>query len=181
LVGPLKTFVAVGPPEEVRHALVDQISSLQIPGRLVPPANWHITLRFLGDIDEVTFERYLGALDQVDLGTTFRVALYGFGAFPNQRKATVVWAAIRDVEGRLHALAEMCDEAAAVAGLAREERPFSPHLTLSRVRPPSDVVSLVSDGELDMSWRVGEVVVFQSLSTRGGVRYEALETFSLLR
>lgn len=181
MVGPLRIFAAIAPPDEVRLALIDQTSELDIPGRLVPPQNWHITLRFLGDIDEVAYERYLAELDQMELGASFNLTLDHLGAFPNQRKATVVWAGAARGQERLCELAEKADSAAGFAGVVAEERPFSPHLTLSRVRPPADVARLAADAELDISWRVHEFVVFESRLERGGVRYEPLERFLLPR
>lgn len=178
-MGPLRVFAAVSLPNEVRQALAEQTSSWDIPGRRVPPSNWHITLRYLDEIDEVTCDRYKAALDESELGRPFRIALNGFGAFPNHRKATVVWAGVGLGVEPLFELAEVCDLAAEATGVSPEDRPFSPHLTLSRVRPPTDVVELVTQGELELSWWVGQIVLFESISERGGVRYEPLEYFPL--
>lgn len=181
MVGPLRVFAAVAPPHEVRQALVDQLSDVVIPGKVVPPANWHLTLRFLGDIDEVACDRYLAALDSRDLGRRFKVRLANFGAFPNHRKATVTWLGVAQGEQRLFQLAEQADEAAVDIGLLPEDRPFSPHLTLSRVRPPVNVAALVQEVECDVEWRVESVVIFRSLLVGGRVGYEPIETFELLR
>jgi 2'-5' RNA ligase len=138
-------------------------------------------LRYLGEIEPVTRDRYMAELDQSALGLPFRIALTGLGAFPNQRKATVVWAGVTLGAERLFDLAEICDMAAEASGVSPEDRPFSPHLTLSRVRPPMHVVSLIAQGDLDISWWVGQIVLFESISERGGVRYEPLEIFPLGR
>lgn len=181
MVATLRVFAAVSPPHEVRAAVLDQLGDARIPGRLVPPANWHITLRFLGEIDEVTCDRYLAELDGADLGRRFKISLTGLGAFPNQHKATVVWAGVGNGELRLHQLAEVTDEAATAVGLPGEERPFSAHLTLSRVRPPEPVGRLIEQTELDVSWQVTELLLFQTLPARGGVEYETIESLGLLR
>lgn len=177
----LRVFAAVSPPHEVRMAVIDQLGDTRIPGRRVPPGNWHITLRFLDEIDEVTCDRYLAALDGADLGKQFNLSLSSLGAFPNERKATVVWAGVATGEAHLYQLAELADDAAVAVGLAAEARPFSPHLTLSRVRPPEPVRELIEQTELDVTWKVKEVVLFQTLPIRGGVKYETIESLQLLR
>jgi 2'-5' RNA ligase len=181
VVAALRVFLAVAPPHEVRLALVDQLGSYSIPGRLIPPDNWHITLRFLGEVDEVACERYVAAIDQSDLGGDFLVRIDHLGAFPKPSKATVIWAGITRGQEHLFQLAEIADERALDAGIAGEERPFRPHLTLSRVRPQTSATDLVDEAEIDVGWRVSRVVLFRTLSGRGTVRYEPLETFSLSR
>lgn len=181
MVGRLRVFVAVAPPDEVRQDIAAQLAGIRIPGRVVPPPNWHITLRFLDEIDEVTRDRYLAELDGMDLGRRFKMTLAGLGAFPNHRKATVTWLGVRAGEVRLFQLAEATDEAAAAVGLVPEERPFAPHLTLSRVRPPENVTGLIESTDCEVTWRVDHIVVFKSVSIRGGVRYEPIERFVLAR
>lgn len=180
-MGRLRVFVAVAPPDEVRQDIAAQLADVKIPGRVVPPPNWHITLRFLDEIDEVTRDRYFAELDSRDLGRRFKMTLGGLGAFPNHRKATVTWLGVTLGEVRLFQMAETTDEAAAAIGLQPEERPFSPHLTLSRVRPPESVTGLIESTELEVTWRVDHIVVFRSLNVRGGVRYEPIERFELVR
>ena len=176
LVG--RVFVAVDPPPEVRFALDEIVSGMPIPGKRVPPSNWHITLRFLDTVDRVTYERYLSALDP-PAETAFWIALDGFGAFPKPGKATVLWAGVGDGATQLAMLNEQAEEAALSAGLLPEERPFHPHLTLSRIRPPADVRSLV-DEELSLSWRCERLVVYRSHLGRRGVTYEPLDSLDLI-
>lgn len=178
-MGALRVFAALSPPAEVRQALAEQLRPYEVPGKLVPPANYHVTLRFLGAVDEVTVDRYRAELDQMELGSSFILSLQSFGAFPNHRKATVFWAGVDRGSERVHQLAESADEAAARAGVLPEDRPFSAHLTLSRARPPADVSGLITEGELDISWRVREVVLFETRPGRGYVTYEPLEFFPL--
>ena len=176
LVG--RVFLAVPIPPEIRFALAERIGDLQIPGRVAPPENWHITLRFLDTVDRVTYERFLSGLDPV-AETAFPLALDGFGAFPNARKATVFWADVGRGAAQLAILNEQAEEAALGAGLVPEERPFHPHLTLSRIRPPADVRSLV-DEEVSLSWRCERLVTYRSHLGRGAARYEALDTIELI-
>lgn len=177
-----RVFVAVSLPDEVRMALSDRLAQITLPGRVTPPQNWHITFRFLGDTGAVTYERFLAGLDASDLGDPFRVGLGGLGAFPGARKASVIWVGLSKGVERLRQLAEVCEEAAQAAGLSPNERPFHPHLSLSRVRPPQDVRRLVDQvPAVDIEWHCRSVVVYRSHLGRDGARYEPLETMPLAR
>ena len=100
-----RIFVAVPLPDEVRMALADRLEPLDMPGKVLPPDNWHITLRFLGWTDDVAFDRLLAALDEADLGPPFNVMLGGMGAFHRPKSATVIWLAVSEGLTRLEDLA----------------------------------------------------------------------------
>lgn len=162
----------------MRMALADRIAGLDIPGRVVPPENWHITVRFMAGVDDVAYDRFLAGLEGVAQHHPFRISLDRFGAFPRPERATVVWAGLSDGVAELTALSEVAEEAAIDAGMAPEERPYAPHLTLSRVRPPEDVRWLEEE-DLDLSWRCDRLAVYRSRTGPGGARYELLETYRL--
>ncbi len=176
LVG--RVFLAVPLPPEIRFAVAERIADLPIPGRVAPPDNWHITLRFLDVVDRVTYERFLGALDRPS-ETSFPIGLEGFGAFPRPAKATVFWAGVGRGATEVARLNEEAEEAALAAGLAPEERPFHPHLTLSRIRPPADVRDLMAE-DLSFSWRCERLVAYRSHLGRGPARYEPLDSIDLI-
>jgi 2'-5' RNA ligase len=177
LVG--RVFAAAPLPEEIRFALAERIADMPIPGKVGPAGNWHVTLRFLDTVDRVTYERFLHGLEVVRSRYAFPIALSDFGAFPNPRKATVFWAGIGRGAADVTLLAEDAEEAAVSAGLSPEERPFHPHLTLARIRPPVDVRALL-DENLDLGWRCDEVVIYRSHLGRGPARYEPLDSFRLV-
>ncbi len=177
-----RVFAAVPLPAEVRLALDDKLRFHALPGKVAPPENWHLTLRFLGSVDEVTYERFISQLDPAEMGSRFRMALGPMGAFPNSKRATVLWIGVSQGEGELGGLASVCEEAAQAAGLPAEERPFRPHLTLSRIRPQADVGSLIeSFGDAGIGWRCETMIVYRSLLGSGGASYEPLEIFELKR
>lgn len=169
-----RVFAAVVPPPEVVAALAHRLESVTIPGRPVPPPNWHITLRFIGPVDEVAYERWLAAMDTTVIPAPFAVTVRGFGAFPRAARATVLWAGVESDE--LARLAAAVDDAADAAGLGREERPFHPHLTLARVRPPADVRSLLESGD---GWKASFTVAEYHVMAAVGSRYQRYETFPL--
>lgn len=175
LTPPGRVFAAVVPPPEVRAALVQRLDPLEIPGRPVPPGNWHLTLRFIGEVEATGYERWLAELDESAWVPPFRVRLGGLDAFPRRAKATVLWVGAHS--DSLAGLAATVDEAAANAGLGNEERPFRPHLTISRVRPPADVRGLVEQAgeEWDIAFRVNSFHIMAA----AGNRYRTYETFAL--
>lgn len=175
-----RVFVAAPLPTEVRMALADRTSILAIPGKLVPLENWHLTLRFLGAVGEVTYERFLSGLSLIEDVPSFSIRLGAFGGFPNERKASVMWAGVVEGAEELRRLNEIAEEAAQTAGLEPDDRPYRPHLTLSRIRPPEDIGRLTTE-TLDLRWSCHEIVVYESRLSGGGVSYEPLEMFSMLR
>lgn len=176
LVG--RVFLAAPLPPEIRFALAERVAEMPIPGKVGPADNWHITLRFLDTVDRVTYERFLAGMDPV-AETSFGIRLDGFGAFPNERKATVFWAGVTAGSTQLALINEQAEEAALGAGLLPEERPFHPHVTLSRIRPPVDVRDIV-DEELQLSWRCQTLVMYRSHLGRGPAHYEPLDSLDLI-
>lgn len=179
-----RLFVAVGLPSEARSMLAAALESWNggdpLPGKVVPAANWHFTLRFLGPTPRVRYERLVAELDQADLGPRFAVTLHGLGAFPNPRRARVLWLGVAEGGGELGRLAEVVEEAVVASGGVGEDRPFRAHLTLSRFRPDRDVRYLLErDPPPRVRFVAEEVVVYRSHLGSGGARYETLEVFPL--
>lgn len=175
-----RLFLAVGLSDLARGDVVAALDGFAIPGSLVRPAGWHLTLRFLGSADEVATDRVTAAVAQSPLGAGFVMTIAGLGAFPNPRRATVIWLGVTRGEDRLTELAELCEEAAQSAGFPPEDRPFHPHLTLSRVRPAENVADLLaSEPPPPIRTTVDRVTLFRSHLGRGGAVYEPIEEFPL--
>ncbi len=115
----------------------------------------HLTLKFMGDIPASTVERVLEALPPVVARfSPFEISISGLGVFPNPRRPRVLWAGL---DGGLEALSELqqaVDDAVGKLGLPKEQRAFSPHLTLGRVRRD------VAEGQLR---KIGEVIATTEL------------------
>ena len=167
-------------PDEIRMALSERLDDLDIPGKMVPPDNWHVSLRFLGTVDLVTYERFLHGVTEIESESSFRIRLQGIGGFPKTSKASVVWLGVSEGDQGLARLNDIAEGAATDASLQQEERPFRPHLTLARVRPPQNV-DHSSNAQIDFSWTAGEAVVYRSHINGGGARYEPLERLVLTR
>ena len=127
----MRLFVAIDPPESVRRQLREICRG--VPGaKWTRPNQLHLTLRFLGEATREVFVRIGGALAGVDRDP-FSLRFRGVGRFPPRGSPRVLWAGIEpeDPLRRLHAGVE---EALLGAGVERDRRPFSPHLTLARLR-----------------------------------------------
>lgn len=175
-----RIFVGLGLAPEVRAAVDSYVRSLPLARPTVPPQNLHITLRFLGSIDEVAFDRLLAGLDTAHWPPPFRIRLRGVGAFPSARRATVAWLGVDDPSGGLSELWWTVDEVCESAGLGHEDRPFRPHLTIARLRPPMDMHRIIDElPVVDLGTTLDAVTVFRSQFGHGGPVYESLERFPL--
>jgi len=182
--GDERLFLGVEMPEDARGRLAAHLrgalGARALPGRAVAPASWHLTLRFLGGTPPSRRAALAGALRGIDLGAGFAVAFGGLGAFPRPARATVLWLGVEEGAERLGTLAAAAEDAARRAGFPAEDRPFSAHLTLSRIRPAADVRPLLERvPAFRERIRVDGVVLFRSHLGAGGARYEAVERFPL--
>ncbi|HEU4886086.1 MAG TPA: RNA 2',3'-cyclic phosphodiesterase [Longimicrobium sp.] len=181
LVGRL--FIGVALTEEARRVMDQHLRRSMpdgIPGRTVPAANWHLTLRFLGATRADQLATIVRHLRTAETGPAFEIGFGGLGAFSRPRSARVLWIGLTDGVERMKSLARIAEDAARAAAFPPEEKPFTPHLTLSRIQPPRDVTRAIAGvTPLDLRMPVREVVVFRSHLGSGPVRYEAVERFEL--
>lgn len=133
----MRLFTGFDLPEEVVGELERLQSVLRPTARInwSPPANLHLTTKFIGEWPEERLEELREALASLAPRQPLRIAVRGLGFFPNPRSPRVFWAG---VEGppELAALAAETDRALARLGVPAESRPYSPHLTLARIRTP---------------------------------------------
>jgi 2'-5' RNA ligase len=142
----MRLFIAAKISDEIRVELGDFVDQfLQFPGKVkwVEPHNMHLTLKFLGETDPGQLEDVKTAAAKAAQGYgAFDIILSGCGAFPNIKSPRVFWVGIFDDKKRLRTLAESIDSNLAEYGFERESRPFSPHLTLGRVKEPTHMETL---------------------------------------
>ena len=135
----LRAFIAVEIPPEIHQAIESKTAQLQAAldtslVRWVPADNIHLTLKFLGDVSPTNVEMLSQMLNvEVNQHATFVLKFEGLGAFPNPRRPRVIWIGIQ-APAELEALQHGIEAAAATLGYPREGRPFSPHLTVGRVK-----------------------------------------------
>jgi 2'-5' RNA ligase len=180
---PLRLFVAVDVPDDVRDALDAVVAPLRerVPGaRWTPAENWHMTLKFLGSVRPQLLDRVVRAVGEAaEEHTAFRARLGGLGAFPSAKRARIVWAGIEDRHGELAALARSVDRALAEE-FPPEERPFAAHLTLARLKQQAPLPPEVLEAEVtSRPFRVGAVRLYRSHLQRPAAWYEVLRELHL--
>lgn len=135
---PLRTFIAADLPPSTRQAIQQNLDNLrQHIGdsvRWVPAKNIHLTLKFIGDISPANVEMLKEMLRaEADSCPSFDVAVGRLGSFPNSRRPRVLFIEVQ-APAELEVLHAGIDTACARLGYESDPRPFSPHLTIGRVR-----------------------------------------------
>ena len=179
----MRAFIAAALPDEVRGALRALQQKLALSGadvKWVEPDHLHVTLKFLGEIDEeqrrgVEALMARSAADQAP----FTAALGGLGGFPSMAAPRVIWAGLGAGQDAFVQLAERLESGSGRLRLPASERPFSAHLTLGRVRSPRGLGALVRalqtmDWTPPPPWAVERVTLYQSVLGAGGPRYTVL-------
>ena len=136
----LRAFIAIDLPPDLRTKLEALAGRLRhSPGqeciRFVPVSGIHLTLKFLGDIPADLAAGVHSVLDHAAGALpAFAVHVRGVGCFPDSRRPRVVWIGLEEPQGRLEVLQRAIEGGCVVLGLPAQDRPFSAHLTLGRVR-----------------------------------------------
>lgn len=135
----MRLFTGLDLPPDVVRNLERLLDDLRPAARIhwSPPANLHITTKFIGEWPEARLPELMAALDGVPSREPIRIDIQRLGFFPNPRSPRVFWCGI-DAPG-LPALAADTDRATSALGIESEKREFSPHLTLARIKEPLDL------------------------------------------
>ena len=181
----MRLFVALDIPENVCSALAALVNRLRAA---CPEARWvrmegvHVTLKFIGEVPTEKLDVIKAAFATVPGRAPISLNFEGLGFFPSERRPRVLWAGI-SCGPELAALAEAVEMALAPAGIPREDRAFSPHLTLARFATPAGLAALHAAiekaGPLDFGATAAkEFHLYQSVLKRGGAEYTRLATYS---
>lgn len=127
----MRLFVAIDPPEEIRQEVAALWRGLG-GARWVPAGQLHVTLRFLGEVDPAGAARLLESLESV-AEPAFSLLLAGGGRFPPRRQPRVLWIGL-EPEERLRTLHSAIERRLEEAGFPSDGKPFSPHLTVARLK-----------------------------------------------
>ena len=167
----IRSFIAVELPEEVRSGLRQLQAELRSAGhtfvKWVTPEGIHLTLKFLGNISPQKVAEITRVMEKASQAVSFFQLNVGeLGAFPNLRRPRVLWLGVGGEVDKLIVLQQRIDEGLIPLGFVRETRPFTPHLTLARLRqgaPPRDQQGF---GELVVKtpWEVNYEINVNSVS-----------------
>lgn len=183
----IRTFIAVELPAEVREALASlrqELAGREDQVKWVKPENVHLTLKFLGNIPEHRLTPLREGTAEAAAGfTSFEMSLTELGAFPNARRARVIWVGIDEGRERLSALAERLEASLGERGFEREARRFKAHVTLGRARGRgggTDVSGALAAVRFDVQRCVVEgLTIMRSDLTPEGPIYTSLDRIML--
>jgi len=189
----MRLFVAVELDEAVRaeagrvvELLRRRAESLAPRARLtwVGPERMHLTVRFIGAADDETLAALQRALEAPLDTPRFTLTVRGVGAFPPTGPPRVVWAGLQQGRDHLHALEREITARLSPIGIRPEARPYSPHLTLARVREPAGLRSAaLLEGVQTHAFgesTIDAITLFESRLSPQGPTYVALARAALV-
>lgn len=176
----IRTFIAVELPEKFANEIQRIGSMIKIPGvKLVEPRLVHITLKFLGDIHEDKVEPIASALSQIKC-KPFEASIKGIGVFPKPSYVKVIWLGGLGDFDTLHSDVERM----LLRFKFKQERDFTPHATIARVKQPvnrTDLMEKITNiGDPDLgTFSVSSIFLKKSTLTPHGPIYETMKEIKL--
>jgi 2'-5' RNA ligase len=189
---PIRAFIAIELPSQIKAALSQIQDNLKTSRcasvKWVDPEGIHLTLKFLGNVDEAEIPALNRALSEAVRGVApFYLELGEPGAFPSCQAPSVVWIGVGGEMEPLRTLHNNIDRVLTPLGFPPEKRAFSPHLTLGRVREETlsgerrrlgeNVAALKTEAK--SSFKIECVNLMRSRLTREGAIYSCLASFAL--
>jgi len=177
----IRSFVAVECEGDLLPKFMEVQGRLQATGarmKLVEPENIHLTVKFLGDIEDNQVEEISQVIEGISF-EPFEFRVEGVGVFPNLRRPATIWAGITDGVGDLAEVFGKVNDGLAKLGFEKDRRRFQPHLTIARIRGGENrdrLVEQLMDLE-DFQFgvvKVDRIALKKSVLTRSGPIYTTL-------
>ncbi len=187
----MRAFIAIELPQKIRDFLGRIQEQLETSGadvKWVKPENIHLTLKFLGEIDDKKMSGVSEILDAVAKDKdSFQIRISSLGAFPSTNSPRVIWVGISRGDAETKAIAKELEEKIAQIGIPKEDRPFSSHITIGRTRSTLRREKLVrglqdlqdNAEKEDLTFNATKITLFKSTLTPKGPVYEVLHNASL--
>lgn len=187
----MRTFIAV----ELEKGLIETIDSFIFRtyreiGKnkisWVKKENLHITLKFLGEIEEKQVEVVKDVLKNVSQNVKeFTISIEGLGVFPKINFPRVIWLGIKNGESELKSLANLIEEVLTKYNFPKEQKEFLAHLTIARVKQVKKINEIIDYIEKYKTQtfgisRISNITFFQSILKPEGPEYKILEKFKLV-
>jgi 2'-5' RNA ligase len=179
---PIRAFIAIDLDRRLKRELAhiqDRLKQAKANIKWVEPENFHLTLNFLGDIHPTKVDDIEQAIKRVAASfTAFHMDIGELGVFPDARSPRVIWAGVTK---RANLIAEMAEklsqELAGLDIIRKDDIPFSPHITLGRLKtPPGDhrLEELLTGTHIPsgLSQKVEQITLFRSDLLPDGARYD---------
>jgi 2'-5' RNA ligase len=183
----MRCFIAIDISGNIKDAIAGVIEKCRLNSkgvRWVPAENVHLTLKFLGDVKEDLIPEIKNGLAPICMRhDVFNINIRGAGAFPNFKYPGVLWMGIDESE-ELKRIYEDIEESMSELGFEKEDRKFSPHLTIGRVKDRKGVEPAIKElytfkDTFFGSIEVNEVLLMKSVLKPTGAEYSKIAGFKL--
>jgi len=184
----IRSFIALELEQEIIEKLrgvEEKLKSARAEVKWLNPSSIHLTLKFLGGVDEEMIGKIAGKAERIARKyEPFNLSVEGIGTFPPGKSPRVVWVGVKGDTNSLSQLQEQIEQEISSLGFEREARGFTPHLTLGRVKSPGGKEELLQKVEEDKGVKLGGFTVksfylFKSDLRPQGAVYTKLKTFVL--
>lgn len=184
----MRTFIAISLPVDLKTQLTNlqqEFRHLSVEAAWVREAGFHLTLKFLGEIEPAQVSAIGACMLEVARDyPPFPITLSGVGIFPDDSRPRVLWVGIRDETGHLEALQRTLDASLSRCGFHPEDRPFRPHLTLARLKRVTRRAEFLACVNQHRDTRVGPLAVehlelIESQLQPSGARYQTIRAVPL--
>lgn len=184
----MRTFIAVELTEDIKkkiEELQSPLKKINADVSWVKPGNVHATLKFLGEVPEDKIEKvFEGAKKALEGIKNFELSLKDLGCFPNLKRPRVIWIGVEKGKEELSRMAKKIEQEMEKIGFPRENREFSPHLTIGRVKSLKNIerlTELIKNTTFNtQEFEIKEVVVMRSQLNPAGAIYTPLLKVNLL-
>ncbi|MCD6472048.1 RNA 2',3'-cyclic phosphodiesterase [Candidatus Aerophobetes bacterium] len=180
----MRVFIALNISSSIREKIAEvqkRLKETENRVRWVNPAIIHLTLKFLGEIREEKLKEVFKAVEKVSSeSSSFLMKIEGMGVFPNFSRPRVIWAGVREEEGKLQSLVSSLAKELKKRGFPEEKRGWTPHLTIGRIKFLKERKKLIDFIQLEKDKRFGEekvndIEIMQSQLTPKGSIYKILK------
>ena len=183
----MRTFIAFDLSEEIKtelERLQKELKTTEPDIKWSNPQNIHLTLKFLGEVDEENIKEIKQLLDEVSGKIRpFEITLGKVGAFPSLDRMKVVWVGIDKGSKNVIETANLIEDSSEAIGFFKEDRKFSAHLTLGRVKSGKNKVVLkekiLSIEVKPLNHTIDKIILYKSTLTREGPIYDSLYEIDL--
>lgn len=187
----MRAFIAIELPKNIKDLLAGLQEGLKKSGadvKWVAPENIHLTLKFLGELDDETLEKIKKIVEIVAAkNNNYKISLSSLGAFPKIDYPRVIWAGLEKGTAETEKIAKELEERIEKFGIPKEDRAFSCHITLGRARPSLNREKLIRElknsqegfAKKALEFEAAKITLFKSTLNPKGASYETLKEASL--
>jgi 2'-5' RNA ligase len=181
----VRLFAALEVPADIRtnlEKLVNSLREIDSRPKWVRMVNLHVTLKFIGEVPEAKLDAIRAALAEVKSASAVELTFRGLGFFPNEQRPRVFWAGI-DASPNLKEIGKEIEAVLEKAGIPRESREFSPHLTLARFEPgrvSEELRAAIENRAKEQfgQFRINRFQLMESKLKPAGAEHTALQSFA---